>query len=94
MIVGDLFFMVFGINWDEVYYLLFFIIIRVYFDDNLWEVIKGLIVIDILGKVYKYVSGDIELLGMVIEKVIGKIFIEYLSESFWKLFGVEYEVFW
>lgn len=94
MTVGDLSSMASGLNWDESYYSPFSITIRAYFDDNLRDVMLGLNVVDEPGKSYKYLSGNVQLLGMVIEKATGKTMSENLSENFWKPMGCENEALW
>jgi CubicO group peptidase (beta-lactamase class C family) len=51
-------------------------------------------VIDEPGTSYKYLSGNTELLGMVIKKATGKTLSDYLSDNFWKPLGCENESFW
>jgi CubicO group peptidase (beta-lactamase class C family) len=94
MTVGDLSSMASGTNWDEAYYSPFSITTRAYFDDNLAKVILGLKVVDEPGQVYKYASGDTQLLAMIIEKATGKTLTTYLSESFWQPLGAENDAFW
>ncbi|UNY99614.1 beta-lactamase family protein [Zhouia spongiae] len=94
MTVGDLSSMSSGLNWDEAYYSPFSITTRAYFDENLRNVILNLKVIDEPGRSYKYLSGNTQLLGMVLEKATGESMSEYLSEKFWKPMGAENEAFW
>ena len=83
-----------GTNWDEAYYSPFSITTRAYFDDDLKKVMLGLKVVDEPGKVYKYASGDTQILAMVIEKATGKKLYDYFTESFWKPLGSENETLW
>ena len=94
MTVGDLSSMASGTNWDEKYYSPLSITTRAYFDDDLEKVILGLKVVEEPGQVYKYASGDTQLLAMVIEKATGKKLYDYLTESFWKPLGSENETLW
>lgn len=94
MTVGDLSSMCSGTNWDESYYSPLSITTRAYFDDDLSKVILGLKVVDEPGQVYKYASGDTQLLAMVIEKATGKKMYDYLSEIFWKPLGSENPTLW
>ncbi len=94
MTVGDLSSMSSGTNWDEAYYSPLSITTRAYFDDDLAKVILGLKVVNEPGTVYKYASGDTQLLAMVIEKATGKKLYDYLSESFWKPLGSENSTLW
>lgn len=92
--VGDLSSMSSGLNWDENYYSPFSITTRAYFDENLRDVILGLKVTSEPGKEYKYLSGNTQLLGMVIEKATGKTLSENLSEKFWKPLGCKNTALW
>jgi CubicO group peptidase (beta-lactamase class C family) len=92
--VGDLASMASGLNWDEDYYNPFSQTARVYFDDNIREVVLDLELIDTPGTSFKYLSGNTILLGMVIEKATGKNLSAYLSESFWKPLGMEQDALW
>lgn len=94
MTVGDLSSMASGLSWDESYYSPFSITTRAYFDDDLKKVILGLKGVDEPGKTYKYLSGNTQLLAMVIEKATGKSLPEYVSENFWKPMGAENDALW
>jgi len=94
MTVGDLSSMASGLNWDESYYSPFSITTRAYFYDDLEKMMLGVKVTEEPGQSYKYLSGNTQLLGMVIEKATGKKLSDYLSDSFWKPLGAENEAFW
>lgn len=94
MTVGDLSSMSSGLNWDESYKSPFSVTARSYYDDNLAETILNLEVVDTPGDRFKYLSGNTELLGMVIEKASGKKLATYLSEAFWQPMGFENEALW
>ncbi|WP_062057140.1 serine hydrolase domain-containing protein [Aquimarina longa] len=92
--VGDLSSMSSGLNWDESYTSPFSITARAYYDPNIRDVMLGLKVVDEPGKIYKYLSGSTQLLGMVIEKATERRLSTYLSESFWKPMGMQHEAIW
>jgi len=95
--VGDLSSMASGLNWDESYKNPFGITARAYYDDNLAETIRSLKVVDTPGKKYKYLSGNTELLAMVIQKAIQSTSMDlsaYLYESFWQPMGAENPALW
>lgn len=94
MTVGDLSSMASGLNWDESYYSPFSVTTRAYFDKELRPVIRDLEVVEKPGSGYKYLSGNTQLLGMVIEKATGKPLSDYLSENFWKPMGAEHDALW
>jgi len=87
MTVGDLASMGSGLNWDEAYYSPFSITTRAYFDDDLTKIILGLKVVDTPGESYKYLSGNTQLLAMIIQKSTKQSLANYLSASFWQPMG-------
>ncbi|GGX11812.1 serine hydrolase domain-containing protein [Aquimarina muelleri] len=94
MTVGDLSSMSSGLNWEESYTSPFSVTARAYYDPNIRDVILGLKTIEMPGKGYKYLSGNTQLLGMVIEKATGQRLSSYLSQSFWKPMGMQNEAIW
>ena len=92
--VGDLASMASGLNWEEDYYSPFSMTARAYFDDNIREQILQLEVVDPPGKEYEYLSGNTELLAMVIEKATDQTLSDYLSQSFWKPLGMQEDALW
>ncbi|MDC8002425.1 serine hydrolase [Aureisphaera galaxeae] len=92
--VGDLSSMASGLDWVEHYTSPFSITARAYYDDDLGSTILGQKVVEEPGRAFKYLSGNTQLLGMVIEKATGKKIADYLSESFWKPMGFEQEALW
>ena len=92
--VGDLSSMASGLNWDESYYNPFGQTAKAYFGKNIKKLILNLKVTGDPGKKFKYLSGNVELLGMVISKATGKSLSEYLSENFWKPMGMHQDALW
>ncbi|MGY5851215.1 serine hydrolase domain-containing protein [Salegentibacter sp. F14] len=92
--VGDLASMASGLNWDENYYNPFGMTARAYYDNNLRKQILKLEVIETPGKEFKYLSGNTQLLAMVLEKATGENISDYLSENFWKPMGMQSNAFW
>ena len=92
--VGDLSSMASGLNWDESYYNPFSITTKAYFDDDLNKLILGLKVIEQPGKSYKYLSGNTQLLAMVIEKATKKNISKYIEDNFWQPLGAENDALW
>lgn len=92
--VGDLASMASGLNWDESYINPFGITARAYYNDNLARAILGLKVIEPPGQSFTYLSGNTQLLGMLIEKASGKRLSRYLHQSFWQPMGFEQPALW
>src|SRR5680860_1472997 len=55
-----------GLDWNEDYFNPFSQTARVYFDENIREVVLDLKVIDKPGTAFKYLSGNTILLGLVL----------------------------
>jgi CubicO group peptidase (beta-lactamase class C family) len=94
MTVGDLSSMSSGLNWDESYTSPFSVTARSYYDDDLAETILNLEVTETPGHSYKYLSGNSQLLAMVLEKATGKQLEDYLQESFRDPMGAEEPALW
>lgn len=92
--VGDLSSMASGLNWDESYYNPFSMTAQAYLRSDIRSLILDLRVVDTPGKKFKYLSGNTELLGMVIEKATGKKLSNYLSKNFWKPMGMQSDALW
>ena len=92
--VGDLSSMASGLNWDEAYYSPFSVTTRAYFDEDLEPVILNMEGVETPGTAFKYLSGNTQLLGMVIEKATGQTMSGYLSEEFWRPMGFESDALW
>ncbi|WP_371812635.1 serine hydrolase domain-containing protein [Aquimarina sp. U1-2] len=92
--VGDLSSMSSGLNWEESYKSPFSITAKAYYDTDIREVLLGLEVVETPGETFKYLSGNTQLLGMVIEKATGKTVSSYLSENFWKPMGMTHSALW
>lgn len=94
MTVGDLSSMSSGINWDEDYKNPFGITARAYYDDGLEETMLERGSKGPAGEGFKYLSGNTQLLGMVIEKATGKKLAAYLGERFWQPMGAQQPAIW
>ncbi len=94
MTVGDLSSMSSGLDWDESYTSPFNVTARSYYDDDLSETILNLEVTETPGESYKYLSGNTQLLAMVLEKATNKELESYLQESFWNPMGAEQSALW
>ncbi|MRT15570.1 serine hydrolase [Vitellibacter sp. q18] len=92
--VGDLSSMASGLDWDESYSNPFGMTARAYYDSDLVETILKLKVVDTPGVRYKYLSGNTELLAMVLQKATKKQLANYLEESFWQPMGFENAAIW
>jgi CubicO group peptidase (beta-lactamase class C family) len=92
--VGDLSSMASGLDWDESYSNPFGMTARAYYDSDLAETILKLKVVDTPGVRYKYLSGNTELLAMVLQTATKRQLANYLEESFWQPMGFENPAIW
>jgi len=86
--VGDLASMSSGLNWNENYYSPFSMTAKAYYDAGLEDLILDLAIDEKPGQAFKYLSGNTQLMAMVIEKATGKSLSEYLSQSYWRPMGM------
>jgi CubicO group peptidase (beta-lactamase class C family) len=93
--VADVASMSSGSNWIEDYYNPFHITTEAYFSDDLDKLMLEKVRIDEKpGQKIKYLSGDTQLMGMIISKATGMSLSEYLSQSFWQPMGARKYALW
>ncbi len=92
--VGDLSSMASGLNWDESYKSPFSVTARAYLGTDLRKIMLGLEVVNKPGQEFEYLSGNTQLLGMVIEKATGKTLTAYMTQHFWRPMGMEEDALW
>ena len=83
-----------GLNWDESYSSLFSITTKAYYGGNLKKLVNGLDVVNEPGKKFDYMSGNTQLLALIVEAATGKHLSDYASEKIWKRIGAEQSVHW
>lgn len=92
--VGDLASMASGLDWVEHYTSPFSVTARANYDDDLAKTILNQKVVKTPGKAFEYLSGNTQLLGMIIQKATGKQLAQYLSEGFWQPMGATEDALW
>lgn len=83
-----------GMNFDEHYKNPFAYTAEGYFGSALEELTLKHEAVEVPGKKWKYLSGNTQLLSMVVNKATGKPVSDYLSEKLWKPMGAENEALW
>lgn len=83
-----------GINFDEDYVNPFAYPAAAYYGNDLKKLTYKYKVTEEPGKVFKYLSGNTELLGFIIEKATGKKLAEYMSEKVWQPIGAKNKAYW
>jgi len=92
--VGDLSSMSSGLDWEEKYYNPLNVTTEAYFTKDLKKLLLSRKIIDFPGKQYKYLSGNTQLLAMVISKAVGMNLTDYFSEKFWQPINAVEDAFW
>lgn len=83
-----------GLNWEESYTTPFSLTTEAYYGKNLPKLITSLKVIEEPGKKFNYLSGNTEVLAMVVQAATGKSISEYTSEKIWSKIGAEHDAIW
>lgn len=83
-----------GLNWDEAYLSPFSMTTEAYYGTDLPGLISRLEGIEKPGKEFKYLSGNTEILAMIVQAATGKTISEYASEKIWKKVGAEHNALW
>jgi CubicO group peptidase (beta-lactamase class C family) len=83
-----------GSNWDESYSNPFSVTTEAYYGDDLHKTATGIKIVKEPGTYHEYLSGNTQLLGLIIEKATGKTVSEYASEKLWKPLGAEHSALW
>ena len=92
--IGDLSSMSSGLDWEEAYSSPFSTTAKAYFGDDLKSLIMGLNVVEEPNKEWKYLSGNTQLLAMIISKATGRTLSAYASEKLWKPMGASTDALW
>ena len=92
--IKDLLTMSSGINFDEDYINPFAYPAAAYYGSDLKKLTYKYKVTEEPGKIFKYLSGNSELLGFVIEKATGKKLADYMSEKIWQQIGTKNKAYW
>lgn len=83
-----------GLNWDESYSNPFSMTSEAYYGKDLPKLVSHLRAIESPGQYFKYLSGNTEVLGMVLEKAVGQRIGEYAEEKLWQPLGMENDALW
>jgi hypothetical protein len=83
-----------GIDFDEDYVSPFAYPAKAYYGTEIRTLTMKYKLVETPGKVFKYLSGNTELLAFVLEKAIGKNISDYASEKLWMPIGASKSAFW
>lgn len=65
-----------------------------YYGEDLKRLVMGQDVISKPGKIFKYQSGNSQLLAFILENATGKDFSKYAEEKLWSKLGMEHDAYW
>lgn len=83
-----------GLNWDESYGSPFSVTTQAYYGGNLPGLIDGLEVVETPGKHWEYLSGNTQILALILEKATGQKVSDYASDKLWKPLGTSSPALW
>jgi len=83
-----------GINFDEDYSNPLAFPAHAYYGTELEKLLYTYHVTEEPGKVFRYLSGNTAILGLVLEKATGMHISDYASEKLWKPMGAKMPAFW
>ncbi|MCW3788414.1 serine hydrolase domain-containing protein [Plebeiibacterium sediminum] len=92
--IKDLLTMSSGLNWNESYINPFSMTTQAYYGDNINDLVLNLKLIETPGVEFKYLSGNTQLLAIIIENATGKSLSEYVHEKIWKPLGATNTALW
>ncbi|GAA5219541.1 serine hydrolase domain-containing protein [Membranihabitans marinus] len=87
--VGDLARMSSGMDWQESYYLPINVTTEAYYGDNISNLITSRRIREKPGESFEYLSGNTQLLAMVLDQALPISLSEYLSNKLWQPMGME-----
>ena len=83
-----------GLSWDEAYSSLFSTTTQAYYGKFLRKLVTNQTVIDEPGKKFNYLSGDTQLLSIILSQATGKSVADYMSVKIWSRIGAEHDAMW
>lgn len=83
-----------GLDWNESYGSPFSVTTKAYYGNNIPELINKLKVVEASGKEWKYLSGNTQVLAMLLEKATGRTLSDFASEKLWKPIGASAPALW
>ena len=83
-----------GLNWLENYKRPISVTAKAYYGTNLKSLVLNREFINPPGLVYKYQSGNTQILGVLLERAVGESVSSYAERSLWSKIGAEQDAFW
>ncbi len=92
--VGDLSAMTSGYDWSEDYYLPLNPTAKAYYGSNIEKQMLKRNFIEEPGGHFNYLSGNTQLLAIILQRAVGINVSQYLQEEFWQPMGMENDAYW
>ena len=83
-----------GLNWEEKYTTPFSTTARAYYGSNIADLVTDLEVVEKPGVYFDYLSGNTQILAMVVESATGMRISQYVSDKLWKPVGASQDALW
>lgn len=83
-----------GLNWQETYTTPFSPTARAYYDTDISSLMINLDIIETPGVTFEYLSGNTQILAMVVEAATGQRISNYASDKIWKHIGARHDALW
>lgn len=83
-----------GLNWEEKYTTPFSTTARAYYGSNIADLVIDLEVVEEPGVYFEYLSGNTQILAMIVEAATGQRISEYASEKIWSSIGAQHNALW
>lgn len=92
--VRDLSAMTSGYDWQEDYYWPLNPTAKAYYGSNIEKQMLKRSFIQQSGGHFNYLSGNTQLLGIILQRAVGISLSQYLQEEFWQPMGMENDAYW
>lgn len=92
--VGDLSAMTSGYDWQEDYYLPLNPTAKAYYGNQIEKQMLERKFISEPGGHFNYLSGNTQLLGIILQRAVGISLSRYLQEEFWQPMGMQEDAYW
>jgi CubicO group peptidase (beta-lactamase class C family) len=83
-----------GLDWEEKYTTPFSTTARAYYGSNIADLVTDLEVVEKPGVYFDYLSGNTQILAMVVESATGQRISRYASQKIWKPVGASQDALW
>ena len=92
--IGDLSAMTSGYDWEEDYYFPLNPTAKAYYGNNIEKQMLKRKFIKEPGGHFDYLSGNTQLLAIILQRAVGISVSQYLQEEFWQPMGMEKDAYW